>query len=60
MVKHVLRGLSIVISLAGAALGLANMAVDDKRQDIKIQEEVARQLKEQNKKDSDEENEEES
>lgn len=60
MVKQVLRGLSIVISLAGAALGLANMAVDDKRQDIKIQEEVARQLKEQNKKDSDEENEEES
>ena len=44
--KHLLRITSIVIGVAGAALGFISNAVDNKRQEIKIREEVDRRFEE--------------
>lgn len=44
--KHVLRIASLAISFAGAALGILANAVDNKRQDIKIEEKVNKKFEE--------------
>lgn len=46
MVKHVLRIVSLGITALGAVLGLAANIVDDKRQDIKIEEKVNKKFEE--------------